>query len=259
MSVEIWDYNKLKKNYSYHGEGIPKLMVRTAKWNLEELPSLLRNLMLKLDPEYQQVYFSDRDVETFIEECFPQYLDCYRVLIPGAYKADLFRSLFIYKYGGIYNDIGNVYLVPVKEVIGNEKMVLTADNFYCGKNGIYNGFIASPPSQELFRIHIELQASRIRQRYYGVNTLDITGPACLWDAFCKCYDHPENVSIRDIKRYGYIKILKFVWDSIEGDYISDGEKKIIKTKVPGYWELVYPDPSMYYGHLWNLRKVYRTE
>jgi len=251
----IWDYKTLKEKYSYSGQGIPKIMIRTHRSPIKDLINPLYLLIKKIEednPDYQQVYFDDQDCLSFIEENFPQYLPEYNALIPGAYKADLFRALFLYKYGGIYNDIAQEYLVPVDQIIGNSRMVLTSDRYF-GKWGIYNAFMAFQPGEELAKTYIELIIERIRSRGYYFNPLDITGPTCFWDAFVKYFNHPPEESIRELKEYKWIKLYHFCQ---EGTHITDGNNLIMKTKTKIYHNMIYPDRSQYYHNLWHERKVY---
>jgi len=250
----IWDYGKFKQNYVIQKE-IPRYMIRTAPYKLEDLPEDLYRLIIETkerNPAYQQVYFDDHDCLLFIKENFPQYLAEYNVLIPGAFKADLFRALFLYKYGGIYNDIAQEYLTPVDQIIGNSRMVLTSDR-WTGKWGIYNAFMACRPREEFIKVYIHIIIERIRSRGYYFNPLDITGPTCFWDAFVKYFNHPPEESIRELKEYKWIKLYHFCQ---EGTHITDGNTLIIKTKTERYHHMIYSGRSQSYYDLWHERKVY---
>jgi mannosyltransferase OCH1-like enzyme len=250
----IWDYKTLKEKYNYSGQGIPKIMLRTYESPIKDLINPLYLLIKKTEednPDYQQVYFDADDRVSFMKENFPQYLPEYEVLIPKTYKVDLFRILFLYKYGGIYNDIPQEYLVPVDQIIGNNRMVLTSDR-WTGKWGIYS-FMAFQPGEELVKTYFELIIERIRSRGYYFNPLDITGPTCFWDAFVKYFNHPPEESIRELKEYKWIKLYHFCQ---EGTHITDGNTLIMKTKTEMYHNMIYPDRSQHYHNLWHKRKVY---
>jgi len=251
----IWDYKTLKDKYS-SGKGIPKIMIRTYRSPIKDLINPLYLLIKKTEkdnPSYQQVYFDDQDCLSFIEENFPQYLPEYNVLIPGAYKADLFRVLFLYKYGGIYNDIAHEYLASVDEIIGNDRMVLTNETWF-GKWGIYNAFMACQPGEELIKVYIELIIERIRSRFYGCDFLDITGPHCFWDAFVKYFNHPPEGSIRELEKYRWIKFYHLL--SSVTYVVNKQSQRLIRKNIVNYYQLAYPDKKDYYQTRWYNKTVY---
>lgn len=55
-----------------------------------------------MNPEYEYKFYTDNDIRKYIKDNFPEYLKAYDKLIPGAYKADLFRYLVLYKEGSLY-------------------------------------------------------------------------------------------------------------------------------------------------------------
>ena len=71
---------------------------------------------------YKQVYYDDNDIENFIAENYSErILRAYRAINPdyGPARADFFRYLVIYKYGGIYLDIKSAILANIEEEIIN--------------------------------------------------------------------------------------------------------------------------------------------
>ena len=117
------NYHQFKKYYPklhyanlQNKKNIPKFIFRTSKFKLSEIPKEIKDVLDKTidtNPSYLQVYFDDDDIEEFIKEYYPKYYDLYITINPGAFKADIFRLLVIYRYGGIYNDIGHKYLVSI--------------------------------------------------------------------------------------------------------------------------------------------------
>ena len=64
------------------------------------------NLIKRLNPEFNIYLYNDDECLKFIEQNFDNtILNAYNNLIPGAYKADLWRLCVLYVYGGIYVDI----------------------------------------------------------------------------------------------------------------------------------------------------------
>lgn len=67
------------------------------------------------NPEYEYRFHDDNDMIGFIKTDFPDYLEGYKRLKYGASKADLWRYLIIYKYGGVYADMDCRCITPLRE------------------------------------------------------------------------------------------------------------------------------------------------
>jgi hypothetical protein len=70
-----------------------------------------------MNPEYEYRLHDDNDILDFIKKDFPDYLEGYKKIKYGASKADLWRYLIIYKYGGVYADIDCRCINPLREWI----------------------------------------------------------------------------------------------------------------------------------------------
>ena len=94
----------LKKEYS---PVIPLNIYQT--WNTKQLPPRMQQRvdLLKLqNPRFNHYLYDDTDCYEFIKNNFEEkVLNAYEQLIPGAYKADLWRLCILYIYGGFYLDI----------------------------------------------------------------------------------------------------------------------------------------------------------
>ena len=94
-------------NDLYNSIMIPKIIWQTHETPYDELPELYKiNSQTYIDlEEWEYSYNSNADREAFIEEHFPEYLHLYRYMVPGMFRADLWRYLVLYKYGGFYVDM----------------------------------------------------------------------------------------------------------------------------------------------------------
>ena len=105
---EFLMYNKpypyLKNHYN---SVIPLDIYQT--WFTKDLPPKMRERveLLKIqNPRFNHHLFDDNDCREFIKTHFqPDVLEAYDTLIPGAYKADLWRLCVLFINGGIYVDI----------------------------------------------------------------------------------------------------------------------------------------------------------
>lgn len=94
------------RSSSKYVQKIPKIIWQTM--NTNRLPIFMKSYTdtwIKLNPEYEYRFFDDKDIIDFLKTDFPDYLEGYNRLKFGASKADLWRYLIIYKYGGVYADI----------------------------------------------------------------------------------------------------------------------------------------------------------
>lgn len=262
---------------------IPRLLFRSSEDDLSSIhPKFLEflNMTAVHNPEYLQVYSSARDREAFIAREYPQYLDDYHSLIPGAYKSDLWRYLVVHHYGGIYNDIGMRYLRRIREVIRPDDEFVGAVDI--DPTAIINGFFAAYPRHPIVLKTIALVVDNIRNRRYGCDNLDITGPRALARSLRLFFgerDPLRPIATGIYSLHGYkLHMLNFslsaaapyasdakrggaqgsVWDKLQLILEQDGTA-CLRNKFPGYMEAVYKNHSKggKYGDMHWQRRVYR--
>jgi mannosyltransferase OCH1-like enzyme len=94
---------------------IPKRIIQTGP--SIELPLLSKaavaNIKL-LNPDFEHLFFTDRQVEDFIDERFPEYRAVFDAFRSPISRYDFFRYLAVYYYGGFYFDL-DVFLVSSLE------------------------------------------------------------------------------------------------------------------------------------------------
>jgi mannosyltransferase OCH1-like enzyme len=85
---------------------IPKRIIQTGK--SLQLPLLwkaaIANLRL-LNPDYEYLFFDDKQVEKFIDETFPEYRSIFQSFRFPIQRYDFFRYLAVYHCGGFYFDL----------------------------------------------------------------------------------------------------------------------------------------------------------
>lgn len=105
---------------------IPKIIWQTMKTN--RVPVFMKNYAdtwIDLNPEYEYRFCDDNDIIDFIKTDFPAYLDAYKKMKYGASRADLWRYLVIYKYGGVYADMDCRCINPLRQWIDPEAAFVT--------------------------------------------------------------------------------------------------------------------------------------
>ena len=88
-------------------------------------------------PDYDYVICDENDRVNYITNNHNNYIDIYNNIIPGAYKADLFRALYIFNNGGIYFDCKNI-LVNKFGNLEKHNEIYTSDLL---KGDVCNGFM----------------------------------------------------------------------------------------------------------------------
>jgi mannosyltransferase OCH1-like enzyme len=135
----------------------------------------------KTNPRFRYYFFDDNDCRNFIKKNFDEnVLNAYDKLIPGAYKADLWRYCVLYKMGGIYLDIK---YIPVnnfkfKNLLNREYWVTDVD-----KNGIYNALMVCKDGNPILLNAINKIVENVKNKYYGYSPLEPTGPILLGQYF----------------------------------------------------------------------------
>ena len=277
-------YTRFKKIYrsdeSFVPKRIPRVIFRTGPFHMCKAPyTLLSYLENTVDrnPEYTQVYFDDDDCREFIREYYLEFLPYYDVLIPTAFKADLWRLLVLYKYGGIYNDIGHIYEKPVNALVDETDELVFALDFikppemervvgYSKPDvfALHNAFFACYPKHELIMAIIEHVVSNIRKRVYGTNPLEITGPIAWGRGLAQAIDLRSKISQGEYKLGGHrVKFVNYYGYEFKDPRNNIAEldgTPVIQTKFPGYYDTMYKNTgNIHYDTLWQMRRVYADD
>jgi hypothetical protein len=264
--IKIHTYKDLKNHTFNKSDTIPKIVFRTGRYKVDDLPKLVVELYeneMANNPDYTLFYFDNSDVDNFvILEYGIIMFDYMNQLIPKAFQADFWRYLVLYKYGGIYLDFTMHTLVPFDEILKEHKEVYVRDT--CDLCGIYNAFIAVKPNAELIGKAIEKVIENIKNKYKGVNALDVTGPTM----FGRIFKHELNLYFYDWIPLGDLGNSVYLYSNPANEYIVDGEKHIIKNRLENHYELAYDEklhplvpemkPLNHYSRLWAEDKVFKN-
>lgn len=96
---------------------------------------------------FKYMFWTDSDINNFIKNYYPQYLDILNTVKTGIQKADIFRILVLYHFGGLYVDIDFECLTPIDTWnLNYNKINLANEPFiHHKKNVLCNALIYSPP------------------------------------------------------------------------------------------------------------------
>lgn len=260
----IIDYPTFKYLNKNNLDPIPKFIYKTANFKFSNIPSIMLeafNETLSYSPNYLIIYFDDNDCDEFIKEYYPQYFNDYNQVVPGAFKADIFRLLILYQYGGLYSDAGQIFLKNVDEIIEeNNDLIIVGTNAL----GIFNAFIASKPKNEIISIMIVQVMYNVHYRVYNNDLLDITGPLALSKALNKFLERDE-LTIIELGNHIFRdnKVLVHILEIEDNDYVNKGYienikgDKLIKAKFEGYHSIMYNNKP-HYKYYYDNRIVYKN-
>jgi len=244
---------------------IPKVIHQTNN-SLDVPIGMYKSIQSWIDknPEYEHRYYTSEARRAFIEEHFDSdILEAYDTLIPGAFKADLWRYCVLYEHGGVYADSAMVNLIPLSKLIkADDEFISPIDHGYHG--GIYNAFIACIPKHPILKKVINLAVERIKKQDYGHRDLYITGPIALGDSINEILNRKRmspfkpKLYIHNGIKFRLISHRRLLFKKT--GYVTDKKEKFILTKYPG----AQKEKSVWfkqdsYGILWNKKKVFRTK
>jgi mannosyltransferase OCH1-like enzyme len=112
---------KYYEKYKNNDEKIPRLIIQT--WKNNDIPSKYINSIRSIkryNPNYKFMFFTDKDIDKFIKEEYPQYYSTYKRLPVIIQKIDFFRYIAVYHYGGIYFDLDMTGLYPLDNILKYE-------------------------------------------------------------------------------------------------------------------------------------------
>jgi mannosyltransferase OCH1-like enzyme len=151
-------------------------------WKQKPLPPLMQQnviRLMQLNPEFTFHIYSDEECLAFIQQHFtPDVADAFDALLPGAYKADLWRLCILYIRGGYYMDIK---LSPIKkfrliELSEGEHFVRDRPKHSLH---IYNALMVCKANNPFLFQCIRQIVHHVKIRYYGSSILSPTGPEML--------------------------------------------------------------------------------
>lgn len=239
-----------KRDDMVSGEDIvPKHIYQT--WHSDKMPPKMAECVKSIkrdNPEFDHHLFTDEDCRKFIKDNFDKdVLDAYDTLVPGAFKADLWRYCILYEKGGVYLDI------KYKCNEGVKLKDLATDNFFVREyNGegtglaekpIYTGFMISKPKNPVFMKCIRRICRNVKNKYYGYDNTEPTGPILVGSYFTEEEKAALEYAYHEKNDVGHIRRIKDGVDILSWypEYRSE-QKKGSKT---GYWK-----------DLWLERKIY---
>lgn len=213
-------------------------------WHTKNIPPHMKKCVeqLKADnPEFTYHFYDDNDCRDFIKENFSSdVLYAFDKLKPGAYKADLWRYCVLYINGGIYLDIKYGCKDGFKLIELTDKEYFVRDGKFNDKYGIYNAFMVCKPKNDVLFGGIVKIVENVKNKYYGNNQLEITGPQLLQQFFTQ----------RQIRN------MDLVFAPNNGDKINYGNRTILASYEEYREEQSKKQIYSHYYDLWKNKDIY---
>ena len=230
----------LKVNYQIT---VPLNIFQT--WHTKNVtPSMYEciNSIKRNNPRFNYYLFDDHDCREFIRNQFHHdVLNAFDTLIPGAYKADLWRYCVLFINGGIYLDIKYQAVNQFKfiNLLEKEHWVLDADG-----DGIYNALIVARPGNTILKRAIDQIVGNVKNRYYGSNCLEPTGPKLLSSYFS--YHEKQSLDMNH----------EFYFDDFNNRFIYLNHIPILKSYNGYLTDYNNTKNTEHYAALWSQRRIY---
>jgi mannosyltransferase OCH1-like enzyme len=231
---------RLKQSYN----SIIPLKTYTC-WHTKELPTLLRlnyEKMTNSHPRFTHYLFDENECLNFIKDNFGNEVsNAYNMLVPSAYKSDLWRYCILYINGGIYFDIKFYCVNGFKLIALTEKEYFARDLEKSG-GGTLNGLLAVKPKNEILKNCIRQIVENVKNSYYGKTCLDPTGPGLLGKYFTKQDKEKMELYFANIN-------IKNVVD----EYVIVFNDVTVLKQYDGYRNA---QTKKHYSELWNEKNIY---
>jgi len=206
---------------------IPLRIIQTYKTN--KLPIRMfqaTQTFVRKNPDFSYIFYSDEQCRDFIASNFDSNtLKAFDMLIPGAFRADLFRLCELYINGGFYADISMICFVKLRKILD---MFPLLENIFCldrDAQDIYNAFIAATPRNKYIKHLLDETLDNVLNKRKGKTPLDVTGPRFIGKSLRKLVKqkHPETGFLPGLREEGRFLFLTH-GESREKDFFETDEQ-----------------------------------
>jgi mannosyltransferase OCH1-like enzyme len=250
--------NKPFSNTTLKDTVIPLNIFQT--WKTKDLkPGMLDavNMIKDTNPDFTHYLYDNDDCRAFIEKYFDKdVLTAFDCLIPGAYKADLWRYCVLYIYGGIYLDIKFIPVNGFKliNLIDKEHFCLDITNSWTNEDyGLYNAIMITKPNNIILKECIDRIVINVKNKYYGKSALEPTGPILLGQIYSKNTNDLQDIKL--FQHYTY-NILLFPPSIQSTLYIIYNKYPILEIYPTYREEQDHNNKNKSYNDLWHENAIY---
>ena len=165
---------------------IPKYVFQTWKDKMM-YPEMKKNLikLRQQNKDFTFFLYDDAMCREFIKTHFNHdVLNAFDTLIPGPFKADLWRYCILYVYGGVYMDIkiNCINGFRLNNIIHEECFPRDIPH---GQKGVWQGFLICKSGNEILKKCIDVICMHVKFKFYGSTFLSVTGPHLVYNILTK--------------------------------------------------------------------------
>ena len=207
------------------------------------------------NPNYAYFLHDKSDRERLIKKYFgARVYNVYCRLIPGAFKADLWRYCILFIYGGVYADIDSICMGEIDTFLNEDIEFMTSvDLNNCpsmGTHNLSNGMIASIPNHPILLECINRIVYNVENNIVPPSNLDLTGPGILGRATNTFFELDETTSFigKEGIHNNTVHLLKFEHNT---EYIKDSYDNILLQNKNGNREIqrIYENEKRQIAHV----------
>jgi len=159
---------------------IPKIIIQTSERHSTTDEKIC---LQEMNPEYEYRFFTDSQRREFLKSTFlPKVVDAYDMLVPGAFKADLFRYGYLFIHGGCYFDDKIIPREPLRHIIHPEDDLLLCQDVD-SSSSILNAIIMTVPQNFLFLKLLLTACDNVLSQQRSNDMLSLTGPKLMHTVF----------------------------------------------------------------------------
>lgn len=155
---------------------VPRIVHQTWFEDLpkEKYPNMSRLIESYRTSGWEYRFYTDDTAGELLSKHFPpEVREAYDTLLPGAFKADLFRYCVLLIYGGVYSDVDTMMGPSLDAAIQNDVGFMVGLD-EPGKKiqkrmCLWNGFIAAAPGHPFLAKVVESVVNNIRRRYTSID------------------------------------------------------------------------------------------
>lgn len=210
---------------------IPRNIFQT--WETKDISDGFKSLTQtwrEKNVNYAYFLYDNNERISFIKKHFEEKVyNAYNRIIPGAFRADLWRYCILYIYGGVYIDIDTICYGNIDNFLDEHIEFMTPIDLnnspYLGTYNLSNGFIASVAKHPILLNCIERVVYNVENNIVPFSNLDFSGPGVLGKSTNRFLNLNEEVSF--IGKQGITNNIKFLKFEPQIEYVKDIENNNI--------------------------------
>lgn len=182
-------------------------------WKTQNLPNKIEKILIKnreLNPEHEFIIYTDEQTYDFVNSNFSgEIFDAFSKLKHPVARADFWRYLILYKYGGCYLDIDSKFNNSINDFVNNnDEALISAEK---NPNNYVQWALFYKKEHPILMRTVELIISNINKGLFKNNIESLTGPKIYAESIKEYYKFSTNEELN--------------WSSINRDTNSTFEFK----------------------------------